>query len=1288
MNIIEHDSTFWVGTTNGLVMLKPGERRIFNSYNGYTVANQVSGIAIDSRGTVWTSIIGGGVFYVNPVTMQHGMLQDITYLPHLNCSDIAKNDITDQLLIACNDTLFLFNIQDKELINLHERGLKKISVNTLAFEKSNSFLIGTWGEGVYRLDISKFKLDAVSTKPEQVNAITIGYNGEALVAGTNGAYVIEMSSKKLKKLSKKVNGLIWDEDVNTVFPLSTSDYLISFSAHGLHQYDVSHDQLKRPEHLFPLLLDSRFGDVNTISFADNKRYILVGAGEFGIYMLPYEHSFVSYFTGDDIRTSTISFLEKVGEQFFIADDNSLFTFDVTSNEVHLFLEGAGYTYFVEYYNNKFLVSTYEKGLFVLDETGTILDESIEVTGLPSTPQTNYSEILKLKNGNYLLGTDFGQEKGVYIGSFDTQFSKVIDDIVVIEMLEMENEQVLILTAYNGVFIYDLRQNSIINAPSPLENAFMDCIEQLRQDLFLICVRRNKAFLFDLESMSYQEFHPGTTEIRNVRTAEVDTFNNLWIASSRGLFLYDLESQDLSKITESEGIFSTEFSSDVSLMLNNEEIILPGNKGIVRIDTREAKAFFELKRRSKTETTITKLSYILSDHKGVSPNSKETLNSALNIPYDNIVLQIHLSHNNIFEEGRLKYETRLIGLSDEWEQLEVNKHSTSYTTLPPGEYQFQARIVDPRSNAIQPTTSLTINVTPPWWKTVWAYIAYLVLLVSLIYFISWYRNKKLLEINEQLTEKVRERTNTISKLLQQKQTFFANVSHEFRTPLALISGPLDAIAEKLKEPVSLNHVAVMRRNTARLQGLVDQILELAKFETSSSLPRQVYDLKASVEVIASSFSSLLEHNQQQLIINDIAPVRLKLIEDTLELVVSNLISNAIKYSGFGTEISVSANQDEQRVNLIISDNGKGISEENQELLFQRFTRFDAGENIPGSGIGLALVKQIVESNDGVIAVQSELGEGTTFTVSFQNNVAQDEAVTQVSQVQVLDSELNVTSPQSMDSAITGDKQQNSSENNSEKFKILVVEDNPDLRNFIVESLSEEYELDVAENGELGLKKAQDNIPDLILSDILMPVMDGYELSNAIRSDMATSHIPIILLTAKGDDLSRMRGWEEHVDDYLTKPFKLKELKLRISRLLTIRDILRKKHTSELHNSLATKNQEAISFQSKRDKEFFHRFEKVVEQHFKDEHFTRTQAASQLAMSERQLNRKLSALVDYNFSEYLRKYRLQKSRDLLLAGRQVTEVAYDVGFNSPSYFSSCFKAEFDKTPKRYVEELEQP
>jgi DNA-binding response OmpR family regulator len=264
----------------------------------------------------------------------------------------------------------------------------------------------------------------------------------------------------------------------------------------------------------------------------------------------------------------------------------------------------------------------------------------------------------------------------------------------------------------------------------------------------------------------------------------------------------------------------------------------------------------------------------------------------------------------------------------------------------------------------------------------------------------------------------------------------------------------------------------------------------------------------------------------------------------------------------------------------------------------------------------------------------------------------------------------------------EKQGNSQNSKSAQYKLLIVEDNPDLRRFIAESLKDEYELDIAKDGLEGLKRAQAAIPDLILSDVLMPNMDGYQLSNAIRSDDATSHIPIVLLTAKGDDLSRMKGWQEEVDDYLSKPFKMSELKMRIKRLLSVRDILRKKHTSELTNNLATKNDEAISFQTKKDREFFFKFHQIMCENYANERFSRTDAANQLNMSLRQLSRKLEALVDYSFTEYLRKYRLQRSTELLLSGKQVTEVSYDVGFNSPSYFSSCFKAEFGEAPRDYI------
>lgn len=1277
----------WIGSLNGLAMIRPGERRVFNTSTGDLRADHISGITKDINGTVWASIYGGGVFFVNIESNTSGQVRETFSFNNEKCYDLLSLDSGREILISCNSELASYKVMEKEFSVLAIPEAASLKVRDLAVLDENNLILGSWGNGLFKLDRKSLKLTALNVDASHINDIQTSSDGNILVSSTSGAFIYYSGLDTSKKISKKINNEIWDEDVETILELERGKYLLSFMTHGLYIYDEETEILEKPEHLFPLLHFSATGVVADVSFIRGQESLVVGTLDRGVYILPYHSSFIRYFDSAELYPSNISLVQNTDKKHFIGDSFNLYEMTPTNSGLNTFIEGIGFTYFITKVGlNNWIVSSHERGLVKVDGLGNVLSEQVSFPGLPSEDGVHYAEVLKTGEFNYILGTDFGNSRGLYVGNFTEGFSQIHKDITVVEMFMLNDIEALILTAFKGIKLLNIDSQKIQTFPLQTANDFTDCIEQLNEHLFFICVRRNKAQIFDLKTKSYSDFEPENMEIRNVRTAELDRFQNLWLASSRGLFVYNLESKEIIKVTEAEGVFSTEFSSDMSLMID-DTLILPGNKGIISIDTKKANAYFEAKRQSITKSSITKLNYILSDQAEQRPVLTEIKNNSIQVPYDNILLRIQLSHDNLLEVNQLRYETRLVGLSDEWEQLEVNKHTTSYTTLPPGEYQFQARIVDPRSNAVQPTTALTINVTPPWWETVWAYIAYVLILLSVIYFISWYRNKRLIAINERLTAKVKERTNTITKLLQQKQTFFANVSHEFRTPLALISGPLDTIAEKLKEPATLRQIAVMRRNTARLKGLVDQILELAKFETSSSLPKQVYDLKSSVEVISSSFTSLLEQNQQQLSIKHLPSVRIKLIEDTLEMVLSNLISNAIKYSGNGTVITIEGYQSDSIITLKVSDNGKGISEENQELLFERFTRFDADEKLPGSGIGLALVKQIVQSNDGSISVESKPGEGTSFFVNFPDNVGQDEEITQVSKVQILDSELNSISMHNIELQTPTATLPDTDEDNNEKFKILIVEDNPDLRSFISESLASEFELELAENGEQGLKKAQENIPDLILSDILMPKMDGYELANAIRSEQATSHIPIILLTAKGDDLSRMKGWEEQVDDYLTKPFKLKELKLRINRLLTIRDILRKKHTSELHNKLATKNQQAISFQSKRDLEFFNRFEAVIEKHYQNEHFSRPEAASELAMSVRQLNRKLAALVDYNFAEYLRKYRLQKSRELLLSGRQITEVAYDVGFNSPSYFSNCFKAEFNKTPKRYVEDLEQ-
>jgi DNA-binding response OmpR family regulator len=365
-------------------------------------------------------------------------------------------------------------------------------------------------------------------------------------------------------------------------------------------------------------------------------------------------------------------------------------------------------------------------------------------------------------------------------------------------------------------------------------------------------------------------------------------------------------------------------------------------------------------------------------------------------------------------------------------------------------------------------------------------------------------------------------------------------------------------------------------------------------------------------------------------------------------------------------------------LTVTDNGPGISKDMQSKIFERFIRLEGTEDVSGSGLGLALVKELVEANSGTIEVHSQLDDGTQFIITLPMTDEEEINLPQPTQFQP-----------GLQHEIMEEKQVAYStepvNENSNLDTLLVVEDNPDMRAFIVDYLQQHYHCLTANNGVEGIERALVLVPDLIISDLMMPGTGGFELVKTLRDNDLTSHIPIVLLTAKGDENSRMTGWRMNVDDYIAKPFNVGELQARVARLLSIRKILQRKQGRMASEHIEGPSPSSFEkqFESAKDNIFYQKFVAVIEDNYQEETFNRTSAASKLALSERQLNRKLTALIDFNFSEYLRKFRLEKAKTLLTTGQQVAQVCYQVGFSSPSYFSNCFKAEFDVTPKQFTD-----
>lgn len=1289
-SIESEGDAIWLGTLNGLVMIHSGETKLFNVLSGHTKTNHVSNIALSESGEVWAALVGGGVFYFNRKTQEHFLLQDRYPIEDINCFDVEIDKALQKLLLACDSAFYTLDLSTGGFKSYGFMGEDKKPIDgyiSLAASDANSWLIGTWGNGLLQLDKSTLQVQKISLATSFINHINIYRSGKAMLATNEGVFEYDIKEQITNKLPMlMVDGIEYGEVRSTVM-ISENIFLFAVSSLGLFEYNLVSNEIKEPLLHSPILEKKHIGFVDTLNTIQNGVSLAIGADERGFFVLPLKYSFTSYLESSADMNPDLSMIAAIDKQIFMGDWNSLIKFKRKQPQV--FTNNIGATQFLIPFENGYLASTLENGFVKLDEQGQILIKNMRFKGIPDDANTSFSEILEITDGDYLLGKSRGQEKGLYRGDFSRGFSKIRDMGTVSNMLFTSLGKIIITSSYKGIVIFDPSTNEFEEYFPETEGLHIDCLEKINNRDYLICLRRNKALIFNTDSKTFSEFLPEHPVLRNIRDATLDKNGLLWLSSSYGLYVYDTHDEKLIRITKNEGVKSNDFSVD-GMLLQDNRLIIPGNKGIVEIDVDKAKAFLDFKKTQKTDSFVTQAEYILDEQSESVQAPVQMIEQGITLPHSNIVLKLKFSHNNFLELDDLAFDVRMLGLSNDWNTLDVGEYTATFTTLQPGDYEFQVRVNDPRSDASQPIQSVNVVILPPWWRTPMAYASYIFILLIAFYFFAWLRNMRLLALNKKLTAIVKERTDTVDRLLKQKQTFFANVSHEFRTPLSLITGPLDLVAEAISSPELKKHLSIMKRNTNRLMKLVDQILDLARIETNKSLPKQVYELKSTMELISASFLPLLESKQQKLLLEGFTETKVRLVEDSFEMIMTNLISNAHKYCQCGAEIVVSLQKSEVFAIVLVKDNGPGICSENLEIIFERFTRFDAAENIQGSGLGLALVKQLATSNGGDIEVESKVGSGTTFSVRFPLNVKANAKITRAPKLPVIDIEFaNETSANNSGAKTDIQRAAPSSKNEVavlSKPKILIVEDNADLRLFLSDSLQENYEIDIAINGQQGLKQAQEAIPDLILSDVLMPVMDGYELANAIRSDEVTSHIPIVLITAKGDDLSRMKGWAEQVDDYISKPFKLSELQVRIKRLITIRDILRKKHTSAVANNLATKNHEAISFQTKKDAEFFSAFEKVISEHYGDEHFSRTDAAELLNMVPRQLNRKLSALMDYNFSEYLRKYRLQKSTELLLAGKQVTEVAYDVGFNSPSYFSSCFKAEFDETPSKYVERCE--
>ncbi|WP_273568841.1 hybrid sensor histidine kinase/response regulator transcription factor [Maribacter halichondriae] len=510
---------------------------------------------------------------------------------------------------------------------------------------------------------------------------------------------------------------------------------------------------------------------------------------------------------------------------------------------------------------------------------------------------------------------------------------------------------------------------------------------------------------------------------------------------------------------------------------------------------------------------------------------------------------------------------------------------------------------------------------------------------------------------------------LQELDKAKSRFFANISHEFRTPLTLINGPIEQMEQNFTEKLNMDTVKMIRRNANRLLNMVNQLLDLSKIDEGSlKLAPTEGDVYKCIRAAASSFNSHAAQRNMDYRV-EIPPTVLwaSFDRDKLENIIYNLLGNAFKFSSDGAKISFVTDYNKYGLQIQVSDAGKGIAAEKLPFIFDRFYQADSSDTRDkgGSGIGLSLSKDLVELMDGTITVSSEEGKGTFFTVQLPIQEIKTRQKKTLEDVPTLEIPV-LKKPFAL-----------SSTDKRKLPTILLVEDNSDMRYFITQHLIEFYKVKEAVNGEVGLQKAIADSPDLVITDLMMPKLDGIELCKKLKTDLHTSHIPVIMLTAKAGMDNKLEGLETGADDYLTKPFDGKELLVRAKNLIEQRQKLR-----ELFSNKAVKIDPKKITVTSVDQKFLEQVLELLETNFSSPDFGVPQMQDNLAMSKTQLHRKLKVLTNEAPGELLRNFRIKRAAQLLSQKEDsVTQIAYKVGFSNLSYFAKCFKELYGVVPSAY-------
>ncbi|MGQ1788425.1 hybrid sensor histidine kinase/response regulator transcription factor [Saccharicrinis sp. GN24d3] len=1009
----------------------------------------------------------------------------------------------------------------------------------------------------------------------------------------------------------------------------------------------------------------------TSLFFDNNGNLWIGTKRNGMFRVRFTHEFFQHFKFD-YRSSTglahldisfplsmsngdiwlgtwgegVNLLKK--EDLNIANPNFV-TFSPQAGIRGAIQQGDIYPLLEDHSGNLWM-GTYGKGIHFLSKKN-------RTTG--NYWFKNYSEIRPGKFFDPISALCEDKSGGIWAGTirglyqFDSSKDKFqalnddckdllfLKDKYILWLYEGRESELWISTASDGLFLWDRKKKNL----KQFRTGDTRSLSGIRGGIFM-----NDSAMWFAGANGIFHFNPKTDQFLSLSKNVVLPSNyiesmllgddsRLWMGTKKGLLALDPDTRKFEVFHMHGGGLSNSFTQGVS---KDEKgyMYFGSRNGFYRFHPSELNV-------KKKEVTV-----ILTDLKihGKSFRNDSVLFfrylkgkdissiNHLNLKYNQNTITIGYSNMDFSPNDVHEYEVHLEGEEDSWSGT-FDSYQT-WSKLRSGNYIFHVKLKGQEQETVLP-----ISIASPWWKTTWFYI-------SLFLFSSFVLTLLLLLVNKRVIAKEK---------LHQKETydrlrfrFFLNVSHEIRTPLTLIKGGVDRMIEH--GAVRNEFAAEMERvakNTERLTRLVNEVLDLKNIENKNvSVKNHEFNLKEFLVASVDVFK--LRDDRCRLVLKmPKSPVWIVSDREMIETIIYNLLSNAFKYSPQNSDIIVELNHEKnEKAWIKVTDHGSGIRKEDQQRIFERFYRSE-NQMQSGTGIGLALVKQYADLLGGSVKVDSELGQGSTFTLFIPDKREKEKLAIEKEKRHVLSSKIADDRP-----------------------VLVIVDDHPDIRDFVREIFVNEYLVFEAIDGKNGLALIKEKSPDLIISDVMMPEMNGYELCEAIRSDIAISHIPIVLLTAKTDEEAQMSAFASSADAFINKPFNQKILKIRVDKLIEQRKKLIQKYGDKPEETtmvLAT---------TQLDKEFVEKMETILMERIEDVDFNVEELASQMAMSTSGLYRKIKALTSKSPVEYIRIHRLKEAAKLLKETTfSVTEVSEKTGFSNQKYFSKCFKHQFNITPLNY-------